>query len=114
MDPATPMKAADRVRLAPPLHRLRPFLRGVVLRESLEGADELAVHEPGRERIEVVGDHRHAHLVEKRETFVHVAAEDKEPRLCYPSDSAGRWIASFASLDGAARPVSGAREVARQ
>ena len=114
MDPAAPVKAADRVGLAPPLHRLRPFLRGVVLRESLERTDELAVDEPGRERIEVVGDHRYADLVEERETFVHVAAEDKEPRFCHPSDSAGRRIASFADLDGASRPVSGRVKVARQ
>ena len=114
MDPAAPVEAADGVGPAPPLHSVRPFLGGVVLRESLEGADELAVDEAGRERIEVVGDHRHAHLVEERETFPHVAAQDEEPRFCHPSDSEGRRVAPRTDLDGASGPVSGAPEVARQ
>ena len=114
MDSAAPVEAADGVGLAPPLHRLRPFLGGVVLCESLEGADELAVDEAGRERIEVVGDHRDAHFVEERETFVHVAAQDEEPRLGHPPDSEGRRVAPLTDLDGASGPVAGAPEVARQ
>ena len=46
MDPAPPVEAPDGIRLAPPLHRLGPFLGGVVLCESLQGAHELAVDEP--------------------------------------------------------------------
>ena len=69
MDPAAPVEAPDGVRLAPPLHRLGPLLGHVVLRESLQGAHELAVDDPGRERVEVAGDRRHPHLVEQGETL---------------------------------------------
>src|SRR3954470_1729805 len=47
---AAPMEAPDRVRPAPALHRLGPLLGDVVLREALQSADQLAVHEPRRER----------------------------------------------------------------
>src|SRR3954453_7059434 len=40
---AAPMQAPDGIRPAPRFHRVSPFLRDVVLRESLQGADELAV-----------------------------------------------------------------------
>src|SRR5688572_11322227 len=45
MDPAASVEAPDRVRLAPPFHRLGPFLGRVVLCESLQGAHELAADE---------------------------------------------------------------------
>ncbi len=77
MDPAPSVEAPDGVRLAPPLHRLRPFLGHVVLCESLQGAHELAVDDACRERVEVSGDHRHPHLVEQGETFPHVAVQDE-------------------------------------
>ena len=69
VDPAAPVQAADGVGLAPPLHRLGPFLGDVVLGESLQGADELAVDDPRRERIEVAGDRRHPGLVEQRQAL---------------------------------------------
>jgi hypothetical protein len=77
MDPAPSVEAPDRVRLAPPLHRLRPFLGRVVLCESLQGAHELAVDETCRERVEVIRDHRHPDLVEQGEAFRHVAAQNE-------------------------------------
>jgi hypothetical protein len=66
MHAAAATEAPDGIRLAPPLHRLGPLLGDVVLRESLQGADELAVHQPGRKRIEIPGDRRHSNLVEQR------------------------------------------------
>ncbi len=54
---------------APPLHRVGPLLGDVVLSEPLQGADELAVHEPGRERIEVPRDRRHPSFVEQRQAL---------------------------------------------
>ena len=64
VDPATPAEAADGVRLAPPLHRLGPFLGHVILGEALQGAHELAVDHPGRQQIEVPGNGRHPRLIE--------------------------------------------------
>ena len=46
VDPATAVKAPDRVGLAPPLHRLGPLLGHVVLGETLQGAHELAYTTP--------------------------------------------------------------------
>jgi hypothetical protein len=77
MDPAPSVEAPDGVRLAPPLHRFGPFLGRVVLCESLQGAHELAVDEACRERVEVIRDHRHPHLVEQGETFSHVAVQNE-------------------------------------
>jgi hypothetical protein len=53
MHPTAPVEAADGVRLAPPLHRLGPFLGNVVLSDALQGTHELAVHDARRERIEL-------------------------------------------------------------
>ena len=69
VDAAAPVEAPDGVRRAPPLHRLGPFLGEVVLRESLQGAHELAVDDPRGERIEVAGDRRHPGFVEQRQTL---------------------------------------------
>jgi len=66
VDPAAPVQAADGIRLAPPLHRLGPLLGDVVLGEALQRADELAVDDPGRERIEVPGHRCHPNLIEQR------------------------------------------------
>ena len=91
---AAPMEASDGIGLAPALHRLGPLLGHVVLRESLQRADELAVHEPGRERIEIPGDRRHSRLVEQRQTFLDIAAQDAQPSRRHSSDGARRGVAS--------------------
>jgi hypothetical protein len=111
---AAPMQAADGVRLAPPLHGLGPLLCGVVLREPLQGADELAVHEPGRERIEVPGDRRHSHFVEQRQTSLDIAVQDAQPRRRHPPDRARRSFTPRAPLDRPLGPPPSALEVARQ
>ena len=109
-----PMEAPDRIRPAPSLHRFGPLLGDVVLRESLQGADELAVHQPGRERIELPGDRRHSHLVEQRQAFRDIAVQDAQPSCRHLSDGAGRSVASRAHRDGALGPLPSAREVAGQ
>jgi len=114
MDPAAPVKAPDGVRLAPPLHRLGPFLGHVVLRESLQRAHELAVNDPCGQRIELPGHRRHPHLVEQRETLPNIAAQDEEPCFCHPSDGARRRVTLRADLDGTPGPLSSAAQVARQ
>src|SRR3954466_5508560 len=53
VDSATPMETADGVGLAPPLHRLRPLLRDVVLPQALQSAHEFAVDDAGRQWIEL-------------------------------------------------------------
>ena len=114
VDAAAPVQAPDGVRLAPALHRLGPLLGEVVLRESLQGADELAVHEPGRERIEVPGDRRHPHFVEQRQTFLDLAVQDAQPSRRHSSDGARRRLALRADRDGALGPLPSALEVAGQ
>ena len=77
MDPATAVEAPDGVGLAPPLHRLGPLLGHVVLGEALQGAHQLAVHDPCRERIELPGDRRHPRLVKQRQSLLDVAVHDE-------------------------------------
>ena len=111
---AAPMEAPDGIRPAPPLHRVGPLLRDVVLRQPLEGAHELAVHEPGRERIEVPGDRRHTHLVEQRQSFRDLPVEDAQPRSGHASDGARRGVARGAHLDRALGPLPSPLDVADQ
>ena len=114
MHAAAAVEAADRVRAAPSLHRIGPLLRDVVLRQSLQGADELAVHDPGRERIEAPGDRRHPDLVEQRQPFRDIAVQDAQPSTRHPSDGAGRGVALRAHLDGTLGPLPGTLDVADQ
>ncbi len=114
VDPAAAVEAPDGVRLAPPLHRLGPLLGHVVLGEALQGAHELAVDDPGRERIELPGDRRHPGLVEQRQTLLDIAVEDEQPCLCHPSDGARRRVTLRTHLDGTPRPLPSAGHVAGQ
>ena len=111
---AAPVKAPDRIRPAPPLHRLGPFLGRVVLRESLQGAYELAVDDPGRERVEIPGDRRHPNLVEQREALLDITVEDQQPCFCHSTEGARRRVKPRTQLDGPPRPRSGAGQVAGQ
>ena len=114
MHAAAPVDAPDGVRLAPPLHRLGPLFGHVVLCEPLQSANELAVDDPRRERIEVAGSDRHSHLVEQFEPRLDLAAQDEEPRFCHPSDRARCRITPRADLDRTHGPLSSSVEVADQ
>ena len=114
VDPAAPVEAADRVRLAPPLHRLGPLLGHVVLGEALQRAHELAVDDAGRERIELPGHRRHAGFVEQRQTLLDVAVQDEQPGLGNPSDGARRRVQPRTHLDGLPGPSPRAGRVAGQ
>ena len=111
---AAPMQASDGIRPAPSLHRLGPLLGDVVLRQSLQCADELAVHEPGRERIEIPGDRRHTCLVEQRQALLDIAVQDAQPSRRHSSDRARRRFAPRAHVDGALGPLPSALDVARK
>lgn len=112
MDPAAPVETPDGIRPAPSLHRLRPLLRQVVQRKPLQCADELAVHDPGREWIEIPGDRGYPHLVEQRQTLRDFAVEDEEARFCHPPDGTRRRVALRAYGDRTPRPISSAGQVA--
>ncbi len=114
MHAAAPVQAADRVRPAPPLHRLGPFLGHVVLRESLQGADELAVDDPGRERVEVPGDRRHPNLVEQRQALLDITVEDQQPCFGHSTERARRRVKPRTQLDRPPRPRPSAGQVAGQ
>ena len=108
------MKAPDRIRLAPPLHHFGPFLGDVVLREALQGADELAVDDSRRERVEVPGDRRHSHGVEQRQALLDITVQDQQACFCDPPDCTRRRVALRAHLDGAPGPRASTGQVARQ
>src|SRR5687768_15746683 len=65
VDAAAAVDAAYGLAVTPPLHRLGPLFREVVLRERLQCAHELAVDDPRREGIEFAGDGSHAGFVEE-------------------------------------------------
>ena len=91
MDPTPAVEAPDGVRLAPPFHRLGPLLGHVVLGEALQCANELAVDNPRRERIEVAGDDGDPGFVEQRQTRFDVAVQDEQPGFATrPSAHAAR------------------------
>ncbi len=107
VDPAAPVEAPDGIRLTPPLHRLGPLLGHVILGEALQRADELAVDDTCRERIEVPGHGRHPGLVEQRQTLLDIPVQDEQPGFCYPSEGARRRVPHRAHLDGTpGRPPS--------
>ncbi len=114
MDPAASVEAPDGVRLAPPLHRLGPLLGHVVLRKSLQSAYELAVDDPGRERIEAPGDRRQPNLVEQRQALLDIAVEDEQPRLHHAPEGARRRVVPRTQLDRPPGPRSSAGQVAGQ
>ena len=82
--------------------------------EALQGAHELAVDDPRRERIEVPGDRRHPGFVEQRQTLVDVAVQDEQPGFSHPSDGAGRRVARRAHLDGPPGPLPSVGQVTGQ
>ena len=114
MHPAAPVEAADGIRLAPPLHRLGPLLGHVVQGEALQGTHELAVDDPGRQRIELPGDRRHPGLVEQRQTLLDFAVQDEQPGFGHPSDGARRRVTRRTHLDGPPGPLPSAGQVAGQ
>ena len=100
--------------LRPPLHRLGPLLGQVVLRQSLQRAHQLAVHDAGRERVELARGRRHPGLFEQGQAALDVTVEDQQSRLRDASDGGGRGVAPRAHLDGSAGPLLGAWPVPAQ
>ena len=114
MHPAAPVEAADGARLAPPLHRLGPLLGHVVLGEALQGAHELAVDDPGRQRVEVPGDGRDPGLVEQHQTLLDIAVQDEQPGFRHPSERPCRRVGRRIHLHGLPDPPPSAGQVAGQ
>ena len=114
MDAAAAVEAADGVGLAPPLHGLGPFLGQVVLGESLQGADELAVDDPGRERIQLAGGRGHPGFVEERQPLLDLAVEDEAARLRDPADGGGSRVTTRTDVDRPPGPLPRAAHVTGQ
>ena len=114
MHPAATVEAADGIRLAPPLHRLGPLLGHVVQGEALQGTHELAVDDPGRQRIELPRDGRDPGLVEQRQTLLDFAVQDQQPGFGHPSDGARRRVTRRTHLDRPPGPLPSAGHVAGQ
>ncbi len=105
MDAAAAVEAADGAGLAPPLHGLGPFLGQVVLRESLQGTDELAVDDPGRERIQLAGSRGHPCFLEERQPLADLAVEDEAACLRDPADGGSSRITARTDLDRPPSPL---------
>ena len=118
MDAAAPMQTPDRVRLAPPLHRVGPLLGDVVLREPLQRADELAIDHarsradrapprPSRRRLRRAAPDppRHRRPVSRSRAAATRPTAQPQPRTASPPRSRARPTPS--ALRG--RPTAAAR-----
>ena len=112
--PTASVEAADGVRLAPSLHRLGPLLGHVIQGEALQGAHQLAIDDPRRERIELSRDRRHPGLVEQRQPLGDIAVQDEQTGFCDAADGARRRVTPRTHLDGLPGPLAGAGHVAGQ
>ena len=114
VDATAAVEAADGVGLTPSLHGLGPFLGQVVLGESLQGADELAVDDPGRQRIQLAGSRGHPGFVEEGQPLLDLAGEDEAARLCDPADGRGGRVATRTDVDRPPGPLPRAAHVTGQ
>ena len=100
---------------APQVHRLGPLLGAVVLGQPLQGADDLAVHHPDGQGIELAGHHAHRGLVQEFEPVVDLAVEDHQPGGRHPAQGGGhRDPLAGAEVDRLPRPAAGAVGVAAE
>ena len=84
------------------------------MRQALQGAHQLAVDDPGRERIQGPRDCRHPGLVEQGQTLLDFAVKDEQPCLRHLSDGARRRVTPRPHLDGPPSPRPSAGQVASQ
>ena len=71
---------------------------------ALQRTHEFAVHDSGREWIEIAGDRRHSGFVEQRKALLDIAVQDEQARFCDTADGARRRVALRAHFDGTTRP----------
>ncbi len=93
LGPVHAAPAVDRTErgvVTPPLHDVGPLARPVVHAEGLRGADELAEHHPGRQRVDLPGHQQGGHLVQLGEPGLDVALQDAEAADRGPADDHGR------------------------
>ena len=114
MDAAAAVDAPDGLPVAPPLHRRRPLLGQVVLRERLQRAHQLAVDDPRGEGIELAGDRGHGRFVEEPQALLDVAVQDEAAGLGHPAHGGSSRIALRADVDGLPGPIPSTLEVARE
>ena len=94
VDPAAAVDPAVEVASgALCLHGRGPFCGTVVLGEPLHGADQLAPHHPGGQRVDLVGEQDHGDLVEGGESLVDLAGEDAHPSRRHPTEGGGGYDA---------------------
>ncbi|MCU0274599.1 MAG: hypothetical protein MUE34_15330, partial [Acidimicrobiales bacterium] len=115
MDPAPSADPADGVAGTPSGHDLGPLHGSVVEGEPLRRADELAVHHPGGEWIDLAGHQQHGDLVEVLDPAFEVAVEDPDTGTGDPADhDGGEHAEPFAEPDGECRLRACAVEVAAE
>ena len=89
MNAAASVDAPHGLSLPPALHRLRPLLGQVVLRERLQRAHDLAIDDPGGEGIELTGDRRDGRFVEEAQPPRDIAFEDQAAGLGDTTEGGG-------------------------
>ena len=114
MHAAASVDAADASPKPPTLHRLRPLLREVVLRDGLKRADQLAIDETRHEWVELTGHRGDGGLIEQPEALRDVASEDQAARLRDPADGGCRRIVPHPDVDRTPSPLPSFLKIARQ
>ena len=79
MDATPAVDPAERRPVSPPIHDVGPLGRHVVESEALRGADQLAVHHPRGQRVDLARHQQGPDLVEQLEALGHGAVVDPHP-----------------------------------
>lgn len=87
---APPAEAAQGFGGPPPFHDRGPVLGPVVQRQALVGTDQFAVHDAGRDRVQLTRQDRSSRLVEQGEPLRHLALEDQAAPFGEASHGNGR------------------------
>ena len=82
------------------------------MRDRLQRTHDLAVHDAGRQRVELARQHCDARLVEQREPGADVTVEQDAARARNATDRGSRAIMSRAELDRASRVLACRRRIA--
>ena len=114
VDTTAPMQAPDGALAAPSLHGFGPLLGEIVLRSPLQRADELAVDDPGGQRIQLPGDRGDAGLVEQHQPLLDLARQDEASSLRDAPDGGCGRVEPGTDLDRPPGPPAGLLQVADQ
>jgi hypothetical protein len=97
VDTTSAVDATERSAVPPAFHQLGPLAGPVVEHEALRRADQLAVHHPRRESVDLARHQQDTDLVEQVESLIDLTVEDLQSGGGDPPDHDSRRDAEPAS-----------------